>query len=64
MYNIGRKREREEIKMAYYMEKAKKMTNDELKDSLFILNMVDRWTNDDWNKYHTYILELASRRNK
>ncbi len=50
--------------MAYYMEKAKKMTNDELKDSLFILNMVDRWTNDDWNKYHAYTLELASRRNK
>ena len=50
--------------MARYMEKAKKMTNDELKSAMFVINMIDRWSDDNRMEYAAYSIELANRRNK
>lgn len=49
--------------MAQYLEKAKTMTNDELKDAMFIINMIDTWNDDNRMEYAAYSIELANRRN-
>ena len=64
VYNIDRKREKERNKaMTYKMmeERVKEMTVEELENSKFLTEMVDRWTNDDYEWYNLVTRELKNR---
>ena len=49
--------------MTYKMmeERVKEMTVEELENSKFLTEMVDRWTNDDYEWYNLVTRELKNR---